>query len=849
MPDSFSEFDSFGALLRHLRRRARITQRELGTAVGYSEAHIARLEANQRRPDVAAITGRFIDALDLDDLPDLREQLVALASAARKTSLSSTPVDLLSEAQPTNLREQLTAFIGRDDELSEAKRLLHSTRLLTITGSGGIGKSRLAAQIASELLPGYSDGVWIVSFANVTSPDDVVTAVAGTMNLASLDLMDGLKQYLKNRKALLILDNCEHVVTACARLAVTILQVCAHLQIIATSREAFSVPGEVAWTLPPMTCDETHDLFIARARAMRPDFDATPETEPLLSQICDELEGNPLAIELAAARMQVLSLQEIVDMLDDRFRLLTGGNRLAHPRHQSMRALLDWSYGLLTTPERALFVRLAAFESDWTLDDVEALYAHTQTVPKIDALDLLTQLVKKSLIMIEEHASPARYMLSRSVRQYAAERALENAAYWHGDAAQLTALPRRNARMTTHTGLSNANARAPQSPLPQSGLAQFMSRHAPGARHTLSADDVEPLTLRALLQLADIDLLEHWENATAFDDQRAGHMLLQREIKKLYARIADDDIAVMHSAESAIYTALRLLLRPGDHVIAIWPSAKSYAELARSCGAEISPLPVRPMGHRWAHSKHWMIDLNELRAAFRHNTRLLITNFPHNPSGAQPTPEEFREIAAITAQHGAHWLSDESARFLEYSAAERLPSAADLYPRAISIGGVAQAFALPGVRISWIASPLRTLIEQAVAAADQTSGGAGTPNALLAAMALRVRERVIGRSQAIVKHNLELATQFFQQHEAHIDWTPPSAGCVGFPKLKRLNADALSTLLLRDQRTLLAPASLFGYPYAHFRLGLGRRNLPDVLAHLAHALTSPAGSPIQQTTR
>jgi predicted ATPase/DNA-binding XRE family transcriptional regulator len=427
MAENSTEFDSFGVMLRHLRRRARLTQRELGTAVGYSEAHIARLEANQRRPDVAAITGRFFEALDLSDEPELREQLVMLASAARKPGQHQTPADLLSDAPPTNLREQLTAFIGREDELSESKRLLRTTRLLTIVGPGGIGKSRLAAQIASDLLPAYSDGVWIVSFASLSASDDVVTAVAGTMNLASMNLVDGLKQYLKNRKALLILDNCEHVVTACARLAVSLLQVCAHLQIIATSREAFSVPGEIAWPLPPMTCDETHDLFIARARAMKPDFEVTPDIEPLLSQICDELEGNPLAVELAAARLQVLSLQEIVELLGDRFRLLTGGNRLAHPRHQSMRALLDWSYNLLHNAERELFMRLSAFESDWTLDDIETIYAGSETIPKIDALDLLTQLVKKSLVMIEDHTTPARYMMSRTVRQYALERAIENA--------------------------------------------------------------------------------------------------------------------------------------------------------------------------------------------------------------------------------------------------------------------------------------------------------------------------------------------------------------------------------------------------------------------------------------
>jgi predicted ATPase len=425
MADSRPEFTSFGAMLRHLRRRARITQRELGIAVGYSEAHIARLEANQRRPDVAAVTGRFLDALDLHEEPETAEQLVALAVAARKGSLQATPSDILSEAPPTNLREQLTAFVGREDEVGEAKRLLRSTRLLTITGPGGIGKSRLAAHVAAEVLPLYTDGVWIASFANVTTTEQVLTTVAATMNLASSDLLEGLKAYLRSRTALLVLDNCEHVIGRCAQLAVSLLQACPHLTIIVTSREMLNVPGEMVWHLPPMSCEESQKLFTQRARAMRSDFEVSPETEPLLDRICNELEGIPLAIELAASRLQVLSLQEIVDMLDDRFRLLAGGNRLAHPRHQSMRALIDWSYNLLPLPERALFRALSAFEGEFSMDDV----THRFTAEEIggsDVLDLLTQLVKKSLVMIDDHVAPTRYHMLRTVRLYALERAQEN---------------------------------------------------------------------------------------------------------------------------------------------------------------------------------------------------------------------------------------------------------------------------------------------------------------------------------------------------------------------------------------------------------------------------------------
>ncbi len=420
------EFASFGEFLRHLRRRARMTQRELGIAVGYSEAHIARLEANQRRPDIAAVTGRFLEALGLADDDADTQRLVALTNAARKGGQKSTSSDLLSDAPPTNLREQLTAFIGRDDEQSEVRRLLRTTRLLTISGLGGIGKSRLAAHVAAEMLPVYGDGVWIASFAGIADPDQVLVSVAATMNLASSDLLEGLKDYLRNRKALLVLDNCEHVVTACAQLAVTLLQTCPELHIVVTSREALTVPGEIVWTLPAMTCEETQRLFIERARAMRPDFELTPESEPFLARICDELEGIPLAIELAASRTQVLSLREIADMLDDRFRLLSGGNRLAHPRHQSMRALLDWSYHLLSTQEREFFCALASLENDWTLEDAERVGARDGRIGT-DVLDLVAALVKKSLVQIDESTAPARYMMFKTVRLYALERASEAA--------------------------------------------------------------------------------------------------------------------------------------------------------------------------------------------------------------------------------------------------------------------------------------------------------------------------------------------------------------------------------------------------------------------------------------
>ncbi len=408
-------FTSFGELLRHLRRRARITQRDLGIAVGYSEAHIARLESDQRRPDVAAVTSRFLEALDLADIPELAARLVALAQERHKPgpAAPAAPPEMLSECTPTNLREQLNNFVGREEELGEVERLLGITRLLTLTGMGGLGKSRLAAQAVARLIQQYAGGVWIVSFAAVSDPAEVATTVAATINLASMgNLVDGLTAYLRQRHALLVLDNCEHMVGACARLAVTLLQGCANLTIIVTSRERLSVPGELAWSIPPMSCEETQELFVARARAMRPDFEPGPADEPLLGEVCNRLEGNPLSIELAAARMQVLTLQEVVGLLDDPFQLLAGGSRLAAQRHRSLRAALEWSARLLTPAETALARRLAAIGDDFDL----ATAARGAALGEV--LDTLTQLVRKSIVQMDEHASPASYRMFEMMRRY-----------------------------------------------------------------------------------------------------------------------------------------------------------------------------------------------------------------------------------------------------------------------------------------------------------------------------------------------------------------------------------------------------------------------------------------------
>ncbi len=429
-------FTVFGEYLRYLRRRARLTQRELGAAVGYSEAHIARLEGGQRVPDPAVVRAQFIEALGLKDDPEAAQQLIRLAESARETRHAlKAGAPGAGQGPPTNLRTQLTSFVGRAEEIAEVKRLLGETRLLTLTGPGGVGKTRLAVQVASEVLSLYPDGVWVVPLASVQDGARVPHAVAAALGLPAQDVVtvESLRNRLLDARALIVLDTCEHLIGACATLAVRLVQMCPNLTVLATSREPLNVPGEVIWQVPPMRCDEAMQLFVERARAVRPEFTLDANDEALLVQMCQQLDGLPLAIELAAARLRVLSLEQIAARLDDRFGLLIGGNRLAPPKQQALRTMMDWSYDLLSEAERALLRRLAIFPADWTLELAEAVCAWepegeattSVILRREDVLGLLTQLVNKSLVVVDERGGQLHYSLSNTIRQYAHEKLVE----------------------------------------------------------------------------------------------------------------------------------------------------------------------------------------------------------------------------------------------------------------------------------------------------------------------------------------------------------------------------------------------------------------------------------------
>ncbi len=342
---------------------------------------------------------------------------------------------------PNNLPVQVTSFIGRDREIAEVKRLLSTTSLLTLVGAGGAGKTRLALQAAAEVLKEFEDGVWLVELATCSDPDRVPETVASALKIreqAGVQIPETLAGFLLSKHLLLVLDNCEHLVAACARLADTLLRTCPHLRMLITSREPLQIAGEIAYRVPPLTLpdarrppvaqdsikSESVRLFLERAVAALRTFTLTDGNAPAIARVCHQLDGIPLAIELAAVRVKGLSVEQIAARLDDRFRLLTGGSRTALPHHQTLRATMDWSFNLLSEPEQVVFRRLSVFAGGCSLEAAEAVCAGG-SVHGSEVLDLLARLVDRSLVIAEEQGEAVRYRLLDTVRRYGLERLLE----------------------------------------------------------------------------------------------------------------------------------------------------------------------------------------------------------------------------------------------------------------------------------------------------------------------------------------------------------------------------------------------------------------------------------------
>jgi predicted ATPase len=416
--------DYFGTAVN---RAARIMSAAHGGQVLLSEV-VANLVANRLPADVGL---RDLGNVRLRDLASPERIYQVVHPALRQ---AFPPLRSL-ESIPNNLPQQVTSFIGRERELADVGKLLAAHRLITLHGTGGIGKTRLSLQAAADALAGFADGTWFVELAPLTDGDRVPQAVAAVLGIkedAGRPVAEALNRTLRDRSLLLVVDNCEHLVQACAELAAMLLQAAPGVKILATSREPLNVRGETTYPMPVMSLPQAKNgapitelaqyeavqLFVERATAVNRAFALTPQNAAAVVEICRRLDGIPLALELAAARVRSLSVENIATRLSDRFKLLDRGDRTALPRQQTLRALIDWSHDLLTEQERVLFRRLAVFAGGWTLPAAEAVGAGG-VIERSAVLDLQSRLVERSLVVME--AEGDRYRLLDTVREYAHE--------------------------------------------------------------------------------------------------------------------------------------------------------------------------------------------------------------------------------------------------------------------------------------------------------------------------------------------------------------------------------------------------------------------------------------------
>ncbi len=376
--------------------------------------------------------------VDLRDLGLHRLKDFATPERIHQLIIAGLPADfrpLRSQvALAHNLPAQVTSFVGRERQVAEARQMIETRRLVTLTGVGGAGKTRLALRVASDVLEEFPDGVWFVELAPLADPALVPQALASTLGLGEhpgRSLEATLAEYLRSRQVLVVLDNCEHVIAASAALVEPLLTGSPKLRVLATSREALGVSGEVILPVPSLSVPADHRLppvealatfeavrlFVHRASAAAPEFRLTEANAPAVVQVCRRLDGLPLAIELAAARVKVLSVEQIAARLDDRFRLLTGGSRTALPRHQTLQAAMDWSYDLLSEEERVLLRRLSVCSGGFTLEAAEMI-SSDGALGAPEVLDVLTHLVDKSLVLVDEDEGQKRYRMLETVRQY-----------------------------------------------------------------------------------------------------------------------------------------------------------------------------------------------------------------------------------------------------------------------------------------------------------------------------------------------------------------------------------------------------------------------------------------------
>ena len=361
-------------------------------------------------------------------------------------------------------------------------------------------------------------------------------------------------------------------------------------------------------------------------------------------------------------------------------------------------------------------------------------------------------------------------------------------------------------------------------------LERYFARWEFAVQHVLCASDVEGWSMAELLALADDETAAMWTSLKLGYTESTGHPLVRREIASLYESIEADDVLVFAGAEEAIFCLLSTSLQEGNHVIVTWPGYQSLYEVARSAGAQVSL-------HALREEDGWSLDVDRLVRSFRPETRMVVVNAPHNPTGMLPTPDEWRRLGVACADAGIRLVSDEVYRFLEHDGAPTLQAGADLDERNVSIGVMSKSFAMAGLRIGWLATRDRAVLDRCAWLKDYTTICSSAPSEMLALIALRAREAVLSRSRAIVAANLAVLDAFFAEHTDAFSWVRPKGGSTGFPRLvpdgpAGGSADRFAARLVEATGVLLLPSTDFGSGDSHFRIGLGRTDLPEAIEKL-----------------
>lgn len=363
--------------------------------------------------------------------------------------------------------------------------------------------------------------------------------------------------------------------------------------------------------------------------------------------------------------------------------------------------------------------------------------------------------------------------------------------------------------------------------LPPFLLEDFFAKHEFAAPYTMGSSDPETLSLNELLKMADTECRSLWSNLRLSYTETLGLPILREEIASLYTNLEKDKVLAFSGAEEAIYITMQVLLQKGDEVIVITPCYQSLKTLPQTLGAKVTEVALE-----WKNS-NWIFNLEKFAAAMNDKIKLVILNFPHNPTGFHPSPDLFKAILELVKKHKTYLFSDEVYRFSEYQTEARLPNAVDCYDKAFSLGVMSKSFGLPGLRLGWLATQDTDLLNRLAAYKNYTTICNSAPSEILALIALRNKEYILQRNLTIAQDNLNLLDSFFKQHFSCFEWYRPQAGFISFPRLKlNLSINDFSEKLIAEDGVIVIPGTLFDNHNNHFRLGFGRRNLPEALARL-----------------